>query len=345
METLAAGVWRSMHARRPDAVLIAHGGSNRTLPWFVVTMLPRLAVLLLRRRVELVVAGDVLVNALVAPLTRLAGVPRCTMVMGLDLLFDNPLYRVLVRRPLRRTDSVMAISDATARVAGDIGVSRDHVHVVRLGIPVPPAVARDVAADGVRRLLGLDDDVVVLLTLGRVIPRKGARWFVEEVMPRLPGSAHYVVAGRGPDEDAVREAAVRAGVAGRVHVLGRVDEHSRDLLLTGADLFVQPNVPVPGDMEGFGLVTIEAALRGTPVVAADLEGIKDAVIDGRTGLMLPPGDARAWADRLRALLAAPTELASIGARFRSEAERLYSEDVMGEQIAAVLWAAGTEARA
>ena len=73
-------------------------------------------------------------------------------------------------------------------------------------------------------------------------------------------------------------------------------------------MFVQPNVRVDGDMGGFGLATIEAALRGTPVVAADLEGLKDAVIHGRTGFLVPSGDLAGWIRQLTELLTEPTEL-------------------------------------
>jgi glycosyltransferase involved in cell wall biosynthesis len=61
-----------------------------------------------------------------------------------------------------------------------------------------------------------------------------------------------------------------------------------------ADLFVMPNVPIANDMEGFGLVALEAASCGTMVVASDLEGIKDAIIDGKNGVLVKPGDANKY---------------------------------------------------
>src|SRR5690606_17147096 len=60
-------------------------------------------------------------------------------------------------------------------------------------------------------------------------------------------------------------------------------------------LFVMPNIPVPGDMEGFGVVMLEAGLCGLPILAADLEGIRDVVRDGENGMLLPAGDADAFA--------------------------------------------------
>jgi glycosyltransferase involved in cell wall biosynthesis len=237
---------------------------------------------------------------------------------------------------IRRTPTVIAISAATSRVAEDFGVPTDRLHVVRLGIPQPSSIQRMEAAPAVRAMIGAEPSATTILTLGRLVRRKGVRWFVDEVLPRLPATVHYVVAGSGPEFDAVHRSAASHGLEDRVHLLGQVDDATRDLLLAGADVFVQPNIPIPGDMEGFGLVTIEAALRGTPVVAADLEGIKDAVIDGRTGMLLPPGDADAWALRVRELVGDRARLEAMGMRFQQTASDLYSEAAMGDQLAAIL---------
>jgi glycosyltransferase involved in cell wall biosynthesis len=202
----------------------------------------------------------------------------------------------------------------------------------------PPAglAGRPEARAAIRRGLSLADDQVVLLTLGRLVRRKGVRWFTEFVLPQLGEHVHYVVAGEGPEEELIRAAAGAAGVSTRLHLLGRVADGEREELLTGADVFLQPNIPVPGDIEGFGLVTVEAAMRGTPVVAAKLEGIQDAVVNSRTGILLPPADAAAWVSELNGLLAVPLELRALGDRFRADAEELYSEEGMGRTLCAEL---------
>ena len=80
----------------------------------------------------------------------------------------------------------------------------------------------------------------------------------------------------------------------RVWLLGQVSEDLLHGLYRGADLFVMPNIPVPGDIEGFGVVMIEAGAAGLPVVAADLEGIRDVVTPGRNGALVEPGDSRGF---------------------------------------------------
>ena len=186
------------------------------------------------------------------------------------------------------------------------------------------------------RRFAASDETVFLLTLGRLVRRKGARWFVDHVLPQLPTNVHYIVAGEGPEAEPLR-AAVEAGrLTPRVHLLGSVDDETRELVMQGADLFVQPNIRVPGDMEGFGLVTIESALRGTPVAAADLEGIKDAVVDGETGILLPPEDAGAWALRINELVSDRMALEHLGQRFRVSAGDRFGEESMGEALFGLL---------
>lgn len=335
MQTLAAGVWRAISAASPDAVLIAHGGSNRGLPRWLPLAILRTAALLARRKIDFVLCGDAATYAVLVPLLRVFRMPHAAMVMGLDLTYANPVYRALVHPLLRRAPQVIAISEATAAAARNLGIPADRVMVIRLGVQAPDEPGPD--HQTARRHLGarfdVDDDAVVLLTLGRLVRRKGARWFVESVMPRLPRSVVYVLAGDGEELEPIRRAAVRVGVSDRVRLLGQVDNADRELLMRGSDLFVQPNIRVPGDMEGFGLVTVEAAMRGTPVVAAALEGILDAVVDGQTGVLLPPHDVDAWVRRLGEIVADPAWLAAAGRTAATESRARYSEESMRDAFA------------
>jgi glycosyltransferase involved in cell wall biosynthesis len=338
METLAAGVWRAVHAHRHDAILIAYGGANRGLPRWIPVALARLTLTLLRRRAELVLTGDALMYAVTRPLLRLFRVRHATMIMGLDVTYQNRLYRAVVLPALRRADTVVAISEATAEQARGLGVPADRITVLRLGVDAPAVSAadRESARAELHERLGLADGDVVLLTLGRLVARKGAAWFVEHVLPRLPAHVHYVLAGDGPDAERIETLASTAKLSERVHLLGRVSDADREMVMRGADLFIQPNVKVPGDMEGFGLVTIESAMRGTPVVAADLEGIKDAVINGTTGDLVASGDAGAWATQLESLLGEPSALRARGTTYGAQALELYGEQQMSDALWATL---------
>jgi phosphatidylinositol alpha-1,6-mannosyltransferase len=330
METLSATTWSVLERAEPDATLIAYGGKNdlRLVLWFVRALL-RVTARVLLRKDSVVLIGDAVTYAALAPLLLLTRTRHVTMVMGLDLTYPNPVYRRTVIPLLRRANRVLAISEATAEQARRVGIPADRVGVFRLGVavdlPTPPT--HDAARAFVLDRWQLPADAKLVTTLGRLVRRKGARWFAAEVVPLLADDVHYLLAGAGPDEEGIRSLG-----SDRVHLLGRISDEEREQLLHGADLFVQPNIEVPGDMEGFGLVTIEAALRGLPVVAADLEGIKDAVVDGETGTLLPTGDAARWASTVTAELADLPALVRKGEVFRAKAWELYSDEAMAASL-------------
>jgi glycosyltransferase involved in cell wall biosynthesis len=337
METLAAGVWRSLLTVRPGARKISHGGKNRDLVWWFPLSIVRLALLIVSRRMSFVLTGDALTYAVVRPLLWVFRVPSATMILGLDVTYENRLYQAIVRTPLRAAPAVIAISAATADRARESGVPPERISVLRLGVRTPPTgTDRDADTNALRRRLGLGNEDLLLLTLGRLVRRKGVRWFCEFVMPGLAPHVHYLVAGDGPDEGGIRAAAERAGVTDRVHQLGRVTDAEFEELMGGADVFVQPNIAVPGDIEGFGLVTVEAAMRGNVVLAADIEGLRDAVDDGETGILIRSGDADAWTEQLNGLPADRDELRQLGIRFQRRARELYSEEAMGRELMVLL---------
>ncbi len=158
----------------------------------------------------------------------------------------------------------------------------------------------------------------MLLTVGRLVKRKGAAWFVANVLPKLPEDVTYVVAGEGPDQANLDSAIASAGQGSRVLHLGVLEDDTRDALYRRADAFVMPNIVVPNDVEGFGLVSLEAAVRDTPVIAADLQGIPEAVHDGANGFLVPPGDADAWVAKIEEMLAlTPAQRHALGQRFHA----------------------------
>ncbi len=335
METLAHDVWQSLESTADVPVrLIALGRSQCLLPLWLPTAVVRIVVLVLGRRVDRVVVGDVLLYLLLAPVLRVLRVPHSTMAMGKDVVWTQPAYRRVVARRLRRAPRVLAISSATATAVVAAGVPPERVRVVRLGVTAPevsPAPHAERAA-ALRRSLGVDDGTLVILTLGRLVRRKGVEWFVRAVLPELPASVVYVVAGHGPDAEHIAETVRLTGQDGRVRLLGAVSEEYREALMSGADVFVQPNIAVPGDMEGFGLVAVEAAMRGALVVAADLEGLRDAVAPGETGHLVPTEDQAAWVELLSTLAGDPAARAGQAEEFGRRCRELYSRSRMGREL-------------
>jgi len=105
--------------------------------------------------------------------------------------------------------------------------------------------------------------------------------------------------------ESILAAAREAGVAQHVRLLGRIDEQALHDAYFGADLHVFPVRDLPGDPEGFGMVAVEAAAHGLPTVAYATGGVVDAVREGQSGRLIPPGDAAGFAQAVLAMLASP----------------------------------------
>jgi len=154
---------------------------------------------------------------------------------------------------------------------------------------------------------------------GRLVPEKGTHVLLE-ALALLPPSLAQVrlrIAGDGPDRANLESLARNLGIGGRVEFLGHLSREEMERCLTGATVQVVPSIWA----EPFGLVAIEAMARGTPVVVSGAGALRELVEEGRTGYLVPPGDARALAGRLAEVLAHPDGLASV----RREARRVVSE--------------------
>ena len=293
---------------------LANRRGKRALPWFLPWAI--IYALWTGHRFDAVLLGDGILGVvgwclkLLRPRLRVVAV-----VHGLDLSWPARWYqRLWVRRFLPALDGLIAVSQATRALAEDKGITPERLCVIPNGLDVAAfAGAADRAALAARLGRPLDQ-TTVLLTTGRLVRRKGAAWFIREVLPGLPARVIYVLAGAGPDEAEIRAAVAARGLTDRVVLLGRVDDATRELLLHSADVFIQPNVPVAGDMEGFGIAVLEAGICARPVLASALEGLLDAVADGCNGQLLPALDAAAWQRAITALMDDPAAAAALGAR-------------------------------
>lgn len=211
---------------------------------------------------------------------------------------------------------------------------------------VPPGVDterfRPLGADdraAVRRRLGLDPEAPLLLSVSRLVPRKGMDTFIEaaaRLRPRHP-DLQTVIVGAGRDRRRLEGIARRAGVP--VRFLGRIPEDDKVGLYASADVFAMLcRVRWGGlEQEGFGIVFVEAAACGTPQVAGSSGGAAEAVVDGSTGFVLPdPKDGVAAAAAIARLLDDPGMRERFGRTSRERAVADFSYDVLAARLAGAL---------
>ncbi len=296
-----------------------------------------------------------MVTATLAPLLkkRLPSLPMATILHGQDVTFPFAPYQRYLPHVFRTLDAVFPVSHATGQQAIQRGAFPDRVHVIPNGINLQrvrfcarrslcrqqllqhfPKAARTFPRNG-----------FLLCSVGRQVKRKGFHWFIEEVMPHLPEHVHYWLAGDGPMHNSLARAIHKHHLDHRVHLLGRVTEDALHLLYRGSDVFVMPNIPVPGDMEGFGVVMLEAGLAGLPVIASKLEGIADVIKEGANGHLLPPLQAKAFQQAILRYVYQPDRLEQLSRQAHAYVRTHFSWDAIAQQYVAHLTGLVTGAQA
>jgi phosphatidylinositol alpha-1,6-mannosyltransferase len=268
----------------------------------------RLIAGLFRRDVRILLLGDPSL-AWLGTIARFFRTPVAVVVHGLDITYPPAWYQAYLRMCFwNRFDAYICISTHVASLVAGHGTPSNRIHLIHPGVEVDASIPEAPVAGGVN-----------LLLLGRLVRRKGALWFVTNVLPYLTrqlADLKLHIVGDGPDRDAIERAVVRLGLQENVRILGMVNEDQKLQCMKQAHALVLPNLPFEDDPEGFGLVALEGAAAAKYVFASDLDGLRDAVRDPHTGKLLPPADADAWIQILARECSDVQRLIGLGARAR-----------------------------
>lgn len=257
-----------------------------------------------------VVGGSGLAAPAVVAAASRAGARSACFVHGLDLVVNSAPYRALCLPALRRMDLVIANSHNTARLAAAVGVDVGRVQVLHPGVAAGVPEAGDAFMTGYPVATGRP----LLMFVGRLLPRKGVAAFVRNVMPKVVaqhpdvlmvvagGAAGDALTGAGGESARLNDAIADARLSGHVLCTGQLDDEMLHSLYAAATLMVFPVRDVPGDVEGFGMVALEAAAHGLPTLAFAAGGVPDAVADGISGHLVQPGDYAAMVRRIHRYL-------------------------------------------
>jgi len=301
MQKFAYDLSEALPGQDTQLVKATWGGSNIWLPVVLPWLFLRgLRALVTDRSIQVIHMQDAVLSPLGWLLSKLSRKPWVVVAHGLDLTFKLAFYQKVNLFFARRCQAMIAISEATAREAKTRGVPTAKIVVIPLGVDEapPPKVDKQKVCSSIE----LSKDDKILITVGRLAKRKGVAWFTANVLPDLPDNVHYVIIGEGAERSNIETEITKHGLNNRVHMLGEVDDKTKQDWLASADIFVMPNIKVPGDMEGFGIVAHEAALAELPVVASNLEGIAQALQDSRNGFLVPEKDAKAYDNKIKTLL-------------------------------------------
>ena len=354
-------------AKSHDVIVHAFKDEGSKFAWFLNLKKVVKKILTDHDDIQLIHVNDGLMVAATLWLKKYTHIPVVATFHGLDITFPSTIFQNRIVKKMHNLDGAICVSRATTEACLQRGFNKTKVFTVLNGVD-HDLVEIEKELEFVARIrneTGINlADKKIIMTMGRAVKRKGFSWFLRNVVPGLDDGVIFLMVGplnRKPgfgeklinnfpqgirskiqlmfgiatDVKSISDALNHPATKEKVHHMGKVSFPDLMQYLTIADIFVMPNIKVDGDAEGFGLVALEASLRGTPVVAAGIEGITDAVRDGNNGILLPSADAKKWIDTLNTLIKDEDRLAKLSKSAIDSTLKNYGWDKMVTEYLAV----------
>ncbi len=346
---------------------IVHDGRESGLKFFI--LLKKRVRQMFRKHpgIELVHLNDGLMAFFYKRALPLTKVPVAVTVHGLDFVFGATYFKSWLVNQYKKLDHIIAVSRSTAEIMKEAGIPSEKISVVNNGVDHD---IEKIAYDENRRQ-SLEKDLKVdlshkklLMSAGRPVVRKGFSWFIKNVLTRLPEDVIYLIAGPRNKKGSlykfflkilpsewmrafslffgipmdcmeIDELCKKASLKNRVVFLESPPYNELLKTMKAADLFIMPNINAKGDVEGFGLVALEAAMSGAPVLVSRTEGITDAVIENGNGFLVDSGNSKAWSEKIIHLLSDREKLEKMRKKAPEFTKKHYSWEKMVREYSEV----------
>ncbi len=273
--------------------------------FFVMQLLMTLRVAR-RQKCDLVYAHWVVPGGIVgAWAARLLGVPLIVSLHGSDVFVAqrNRLLGRLARNVFGQAAVITACSPALREGALALGAPESRIHLVPWGAN-PIKFSPDVRPLD-RAVFGLSESDDIVMSLGRLVPKKGFDVLVQvlpHLLPKYP-ALHVVIGGEGGERERLQLLAQTLGVSDHVHLVGSILWHQVPSFLTMGNIFALPSILDPtGNLDGLPTVLLEAMASGRAVVASRIAGVPLVIRNGSNGLLCSPGDIEEWAETISRVL-------------------------------------------
>lgn len=312
--------------------------------------------------ISIIHLNDGLMGMFTLWLKKYTTIPVILTFHGLDLVFPNRFYQAFIAKKYHRYDAAICVSSATAKECIKRNFEPQKVFVVPNGVDQEIAKytnsPQQFITDFNQKYNTDISHKKIIALLGRPVQRKGFSWFLEKVLPQLNDEVMVIMVGpfsdtaKTPlwkkllgkkladqvelaqgglsDERKISGLLKNPVIQKKVIQTGKLPFHEVLEVLSLASLFVMPNVKKEGDAEGFGLVALEASLRKAVVLASDLEGIPEAIQDGKNGYLLPSEDREIWIEKIKSMLQDSQKLKVTGEAFQKYTLDHYSWEKMAE---------------
>ncbi|MAG52444.1 MAG: hypothetical protein CMH62_00605 [Nanoarchaeota archaeon] len=275
-----------------DVGLISMGKKQYNLFWFLPYSFLKT---LFNFNKSDVILGDGLLAPIGYLIKKFTGKKVYCVVHGLDVTYNGYFYQSFIPKYLSKLDKLICVSNNTIEECVKKGIERSKCHFIPNGVNFNEInISEDESRGFIEKKFDLDlKNKKVIITVGRLRKRKGVYWFLKNVVNNIKGDFVYLIIGNGNDENRIRSV-----LNDKSKLLTNVNDKDKEHIYNIADVFVMPNIKVEGDVEGFGIVAIEAAILGVPIIASNMEGIKEAIFDGKNGFLVNSMDVNGFVDKI-----------------------------------------------
>ncbi len=268
-----------------------------------------------------------------------------SIIHGLDVAFAKRegflpnVYRKTNIPSLKKLDKLFAVGNATIEEAVIAGIERKKCVFIPNGVN-PDDFKKEHSRKELSALFGKNlAEKKVILRSGRFVPHKGTLWFIENIMPKLPENVVLICAGgrvkprtAGDADNFIdcENAIIANHIEDRVRLMPSIPQKDLLVLLNTVDLVVSPNIKKIGTMEGFGINAIEAGACERVVLASELEGLADAITNGKNGILAQSENINQWVEKINKILGYGEDFAK---KFGKRAGEYVRENFAWEKIA------------
>jgi glycosyltransferase involved in cell wall biosynthesis len=311
-------------------------------PIFLASGLRKLMQLTSGHSIDIIHAYWVIPNGPIgAPVARIRGIPLIVSLHGSDIYMarKNRFLGRIANACFSEAQAVTACSPQLQEGALALGSDPAHTQLIPWGAdPDVFELAVNSDSDKLRRQLEIPETSSIILSLGRLVDKKGIEYLLKAIplIHKHHADAFVIIAGEGPERARLEQLAVTLGIAERTRFVGNVSWQQVPEYLFLSDLFVVPSVEDKnGNLDGMPTTILEAMAAGKPVIASDIAGIPLVVHDGETGLLVEQRESVQLAEAVCLLLDDSGLRLRLGLAARSRVEKSLNWDSVAQAFLAL----------
>lgn len=291
-----------------------------------------------KEKIEQIIVGNILpIGTVVMTIARFLKIPYILSTHAMDVTLPLRWKRKerLCRQIIAGAEKIITVSAYTQEKLVELGARKETITLVQ---PSPTIHDMRPSAPKDEELLKRIEGKRIILTVGRLVPRKGHADVIRALKNVIPDHQDvvYVIVGEGEERTELESLARKISISEHVIFVGSPSREEVSWWYDRCDFFIMTPFDDDGDVEGFGIVYLEAGLHDKAVIATRSGGVPDAVTDGKTGILVEPHDISGIADAINILLADPKKAARMGEQGNTHASEDFSIQKQAQRLKEVL---------